>query len=353
MAETRSTTNAMLERTAYTLVRRAQAAIAGYRHFGPGDFCRFLERPAFEAVAAKLAAKYFHRSTNLALYQAVINLYVLYLIVAPVLQRVPYSSKLDWHAGHVLSWFRRYCAGRPARVHVAVKEVARSYAPDTLLSNLEALGLHDGEFNALLLDQFRRGYGEPTVQGRLLNTLFDPVLMLSEREGFALRLGNRFFRAEKEPFPGSCDLRKHFLPVGNYRIGVKGHGGGQHLEIRINEERLHAFRHAIKEVLKGKAEPAFKYRLVREEIRDFVEKTRFARSAEDQVVELKQWLQTKLRSLSGTDRKFKELPDLLVKSWFDRGDHRLYLSRPNFFLDHSSVPEEVFLTFFSPYREEV
>jgi len=353
MAEMKLKVDTMQERTAYTLVRRAQAAVAGYRHFGPGDLCRFLERTAFEIMATKLAEKYFHRSTNLALYQAVINLYVLYLIVAPLLQRVPYSAKLDWHPGHVLSWFRRYCAGRPGRVHVAVKEVARSYAPDTLLANMEALGLHDNEFNALLLDQFRRGYGEPTVQGRLLNTLFDPVMMLSEREGFALRLGNRYFRAEKEPFPGSCDLRKGHLTFGNYRIGVKGHGDGQHLEIRISDERRHAFRHAVKEILKGKAEPAFKYRLVREEIRDFVEKTRFARSAEAEVVELKQWLQTKLRSLSGTDRKFKELPDFLVKSWFDRGDHRFYLSRPNFFLDHSTVPKEVFLNFFSPYREEV
>lgn len=353
MAETRSTTDAMLERTAYTLVRRAQAAIAGYRHFGPGDLCRFLERPAFEAVATRLAAKYFHRSTNLALYQAVINLYVIYLIVAPLLQRVPYSSKLDWHPGHVLSWFRRYCAGRPGRVHVAVNEVPRIFAPDTLLANLEALGLHDGEFNALLLDQFRRGYGQPTVQGRLLNTLFDPLMMLAGREGFALRLGNRYFRAEKAPFPGSSDLRKSFLAVGNYRVGVRNHASGQHLEICISDERLHAFRQAVKEILKGKAEPAFKHRLVREEIRDFVEKTRFARSAETQVVELKHWLQTKLRSLSGTVKKFKELPDFLVKSWFDRGDHRFYLSRPNFFLDHSTVPEEVFLTFFSPYREEV
>lgn len=353
MAETKRKADAMLERTAYTLVRRAQAAIAGYRHFGPDDLCRFLERPAFEVVATKLAAKYFYRSTNLALYQAAINLYVLYLIVAPVLQRIRYSTKLDWHSGHILSWFRRYCAGRPGRVHVAVKEIPRIYAPDMLLANLEALGLHDGEFNALLLDQFRRGYGEPTVQGRLLNTLFDPLMMLAEREGFDLRLGNRYFRAEKEPFPGSSDLRRGFLPVGNYRVGVRNHASGQHLEIRISDERLHTFRQAIKEILKGKAEPAYKYRLVREEIRDFVEKTRFARSAEPEVVELKQWLQTKLRSLSGTDRKFKELPDFLVKSWFDRGDHRFYLSRPNFFLDHSTVPEEVFLTFFSPYREEV
>lgn len=353
MAEIKHSADAMLERTAYFLVRRAQASIADYRHFGPGDLCQYLERPAFEVMANRLAEKYFHRSANLALYRGVQGLYVPYLVVAPLLQRLTYSAKLDWHAGHILSWFRRYCAGRPARVHVAVKEVPRLFAPEKLLASLEALGVRDTDFSALLADHCRRGYGEPTARGRLLNTLFDPLLLLHEREGFALRVGNRFFRAEKEAFSGSVDLRKGYLSVGNYRLRVTAHGSGQHLEIAIADARRKSFRDAVKGILRGNSEPGTKYRLIGNEIRDFVEKTRFARSAGDEVVELKQWLQTKLRSLSGTDRRFKELPDYLVKSWFDRGEHRLFLPRPNFFLDPQSIPEEVYLTFFSPYREEV
>ncbi|HEY4744944.1 MAG TPA: hypothetical protein VIH45_09825 [Desulfuromonadaceae bacterium] len=337
--------------TAYRLVRRAQASIAGYRHYDDGDLARYLERDSFQTMAELLAQHYFHRSTDLALYGQVQALMTVLLVMAPILQRLPLSSKFDWHRGHIVGWFRRHANGRVARFHCGIRTIERVYDPALFAANLEAIGLHDAAMREVLCDLYRRHAGGTTLKDQLAHQLFDPVTMLNMREGFELRHANRFYRLEKVPFADSTDLRLTPADVLDYQVHSVAHHNGHHLEIMIAEHVLVEFRAAIKSITAMSASPQFKVSLIADRIRDLVERTRPARSALPQIRILKTWLAHKLRPLSGTTTDAKRLPDLLLNQWLQRVDHRLHLRAPNFFLSPDKVDRKTFTAFFSPYRE--
>ncbi|WP_041973827.1 hypothetical protein [Geobacter sp. OR-1] len=264
--------------------------------------------------------------------------------------------KPDWHRGHVLGWFRTNCAGPPQRVFAAVREVSREFDKERLTANLAALGVSDGGLLEMLLDHFRRSYGEVTARGRLANTLFDPIMLHDQREGFELRVANRFYRIEKTPFPGCVDLRNLKFRVGGHLIKVSPDNNGRkgsHLEITMTDDVTASFIQRVKMIVSGNSNPEHKLFQLRGEIHDFCERARFARSAGPEVMELKRWLATKVRGLAGNNLGFKRLPDELIYQWHQHLDSRLHLPHPNFFYDPKTVTEEVYMTFFSPYREEM
>lgn len=340
-----------IDRTAFSLVRRAQASIAPFLHFGTGDLEKYLERDSFQIIATRLADHYFHRSNKLVIYTQVVELYHLLLIMAPILQRLPFSCRFDWHRGHVLGHFRHNASGRIGRFHIASREVVRAYQPDLLAANLEAIGIHDSGMVEVLLNLYRRHAGGKALKDLLAHQLFDPILMSSQKEGYELRHGNRLLRLEKTAFDGSVDLRKQDFTVLDFCIRSVDHRGGRHLEITISEECLSGFRQRIKSVIESPAPPEYKLTIIENRLRDFVERTRPARSALAQIQELKIWLSKKLRGLAGTSRAATLLPNLLVNLWLQRVDSHLYLKSPTFFLDASAIEEKTYLKFFSPYRE--
>lgn len=346
-----SFTEVTLDRTAYHLLRRGQASIASYQHFNAGDLVKFLDRATFLTVAERLADKYFHKSTGLTLHNNVVELYQALLVTAPILQRLPLSFKIDWHRGHLLGFIRTHVNGKAGRFHAAIREVERQYQPDRLAANLEALGIHDADFVAVLQDLYRRHCGGATLQHRLAYQLFDPVLLYDDRQGFELRYGNKLLRLEKQPFEGSVDLRHKSLDVLDFSIKSEKHHGGRHLEIDISESCLSAFRLSMKRILESKASPEYKLGAIKVTVQDFVERTRSTRSALQQVKELKIWLANKLRGLAGNAPEARLLPHRMLILWSQRVDSALYLKRPNFFLDPKDTDEKTYLKFFTPYRE--
>lgn len=337
--------------TAYHLVRRAQARIASYRHFGGGDLAQYLERDSFVVMAARLADHYFHRSKSLQVNEQAIEIFMSLLIMAPILQRLPLSFKFDWHRGHLLSFARTNSSGRVGRIYVAVRQVERSYQPDLLAANLEALGIHDAGMVAVLLDLYRRHCGGTTLQHRLAQQLFDPIMLSSAKQGYELRFGNQLLRLEKQPFDGSVDLRHSSVTILDYCLHTAKHIGGQHLEIMISDSCIAEFREHINRIMAAAVSPEYKHASIKNRISDFVERTRSARTAKSQILELKRWLANKVRSLAATRKEAKLLPELLVNLWLQRVDHKLYLKSPSFFFNPSQHAEKTFTTFFSPYRE--
>lgn len=340
-----------IDSTAFSLVRRGQASIASFLHFGTGDLEKYLERNAFQIMATRLADRYFHRSKELVIYTQVVELYHLLLIMAPILQRLPLSCRFDWHRGHVLGHFRRNASGRIGRFHIANREVVRAYQPDLLAANLETIGIHDAGMVEVLLNLYRHHAGGKALKDLLAHQLFDPILMSSQKEGYELRHGNRLLRLEKTAFDGSVDLRKQDFTILDFCIRSVDHRGGRHLDIFISEGCLSEFRQRIRAVIAFPATPEYKLTIIENRLRDFVERTRPARSALPQIQELKIWLANKLRGLAGTSRAATLLPNLLVNLWLQRVDSDLYFKSPTFFLDPSIIDEKTYLTFFSPYRE--
>lgn len=351
MAIIRYKNEVLAENTAYYLTRRGQASIAGYRHFGAGDLSMYLERDAFQIMATRLADHFFHRSNKQAIHAQVVELYHALLIMAPILQRLPFSCKFDWHRGHLLSHFRHNASARIGRFHVASREIVRTYQPNLLAANLEAIGIHDTGMVEVLLDLYRRHAGGTALKDLLAHQLFDPIIMASQKQGFELRYGNRLLRLEKAAFDGAVDLRKQGFTVLVFFIRSLEYRGGRCLEITVSEEYLSIFRERIKDVIKLPASPEYKLKSIENCLRDFVEQTRYARSALPQIQELKIWLANKLRGLAGTSKAATLLPNLLVNLWLQRVDSQLYHKSPTFFLDPAKIPEKTYLSFFSPYRE--
>lgn len=339
------------DKTAYYQVRRAQAAIAGYRHFADGDLARYLQREAFETVASRLTDHFFRRSRGLAIYDQVKELYLAHMILAPILQRLPLSSKYDWHRGHLLGWFRCNANCRTQRFHFATRAVERDYRPELLQVGLETIGIRDGDMVRVLLDLYRRHAGGTTLKDLLAHQLFDPIMAVERREGYELRYANRLFRMERESFADSVDLRKCRATVLDYSIQSVQHRGSRHLEILITEETMAAFRKHVKAILGSAANPERKVVLLEACIRDFVERTRWARSSKEQMKALRSWFCDKLRPLSGTSPQARHVANQLLNRWFQRADHLLYLKKPTFFLNADDVDEQTYTTFFSPYRE--
>lgn len=352
MAEVKSLSNVMNDRAAFHLVRRAQSTIAIYQNFDGGDLAQYLERASFETMAARLTKHFFPNVTEQAVNKLVIDLYTSQLIMAPILQRLPLSAKFDWHRGHLLSFLRMNTCRRRGRFHVAVREVPRMYQPDVLAHVLSLVGIRDSLMVEVLLDLHRRHAGGITLKDHLAYQIFDPLLLSTKKEGFELRHGNHLIRLEKEAFLGSRDLRQEALELLDFQIRSVQHKEGAFLEIRVSQRCLNLFREQIKTLLNTPAEPVFKIRKIEDCIRNLVEQTRHARSAFEQLQELRQWLANKLQPLAGTHSEVKLLPQLLVNKWLQRSDFSLFVKSPNFFFDPTQHNEKTFTTFFSPYREK-
>jgi hypothetical protein len=351
MATITTKTRAISDNTTYHLVRRSQAGIAGYLHFDRGDLAKYLARQSFLSFAGKLADHFFHRSKGLAIHDQVKELFLAHLIMAPILQRLPLSSKYDWHRGHLLSWFRIKANRRSGRFYFGSRAVDREYRPADFCSGLERIGIHDPPFIEFIMDIYRRHAGGTALKDQLAHQLFDPIILSNIKEGYELRFANQLFRLEKGPFEGSVDLRNSWGTFLEYDIRSVEHRGGRHLEIILSRVTLARFRENVKGILESSAPPQHKGRLLENRIRDFVEHARWARTARPQIEELKGWLSDRLRPLSGTLPEAKLLANLLLNLWFQRGEYRLFLMAPNLFLDPRKIEEKTYLVFFSPFRE--
>ncbi|TWJ16890.1 hypothetical protein [Geobacter argillaceus] len=82
--------------------------------------------------------------------------------------------------------------------------------------------------------------------------------------------------------------------------------------------------------MRGSANPEHKLFRIREEIHDLCERAKFARSSGDEIMELKQWLGTKVRGLAGNNRELKKLPNELVYQWHQHLDSNRHQPYPNF-----------------------
>lgn len=281
----------------------------------------------------------------------VIDIYTALLTMAPILQRLPLSFKFDWHRGHLLSFIRTNSSGRVGRFYVAVRQVERSYQPELLAANLEALGIHDAGMVAVLLDLYRCHCGGTTLQHRLAQQLFDPIMLFTKKCGYELRFANQMLHMEKVRFDGSIDLRSEALTLLDYSLRSGAHNGGYHLEIQIADVYMAEFRLHIERIISLSASPEYKLAAGEHKIRDFVERVRSARSAKPQILELKRWLAHKTRSLAATNKEAKALPELLINLWLQRSDAHLYMKSPSFFFNPQQYDEKTYIKLFSPYRE--
>lgn len=236
----------------------------------------------------------------------------------------------------------------------AVQSVNRrcGYAPDTLSANLQHLGIHDAVTVRWLHKLYDRHAGGRGLQHTLANQLFDPIMLLHEMTGHELRIGNRLHRLARTKFPESTDLRRNHAVVFDYLVSCVDDAKGRHVDIKLTDDAINRFKHHVTNILAQSNAPAIKEELLLTAIADFYMRSRWARSAIEQILALKSWLAGKLTALSGTRAEVRHMPNMLVNTYLMKGDTNLYLKAPNFFLNRDCcVDEKTFLNIFTPYRE--
>ncbi len=339
--------------TDYDLVARSQAEIGCIQHFRDGRLSRYLEALSFNNMAYGIAQRYFHNSSNMAIYDHAARVIRALLIIAPVVQRQHLSVRFDWQPGHVLSHFRFYTKGNISRFHFGVRCIDRSYAPELLIANLASMGIHDSLFVDELVELYDRydAKADRTLQHKLADLIFDPILMHGLQTGFELRHGNILYRLEKKPFESSSDLRYAWGTVMQYSIrSCENKLGGKYMEIRLSDEYLETVRVRFKDALAGNNSPAAKVRFLYRIIFDVVHVARWAGSADQQISELSQWLSRQICSLAGTMPSAYDVPKRLYTLWVEKLDNRLLFKVPNFFLYPDKVERDVYMNYFNPFR---
>jgi hypothetical protein len=343
------------ENAAYYLMRRGQAKIASRQHFSSGELLEFRDRSAFATLAGYCCGKYFPHCENLEIGKLVHDLYIDVQVMAPLLQRLPYSMKFDWRRGHVLTWFRVNCNDHIKRFYYSATTFPRTFAPDILTANLNQLGIHCPTYTGMLVEQYKQHYGGGYVRNLLAHCLFDPIVLLNEQEGFTLRVANTIHRLEKEPFPGCVDLsRKQAKINGDYQIRFrrKKKETGGYLVIELTHDAIGRFKDTISTILASNATPEHKYFAVNDRMRNFLECAQWARSAWEQVKDLRYWLVENIKPLYGCLQKapYRNEHDF-ASDYVERRKDGLFLTAPSFFWNPAKVELSTFLQYMSPYRE--
>lgn len=341
------------ENSAFYLMRRGQAVLAQRQHFEHGELCAYRDRDSFQAVANIAAATYFHQAASGQVYPAICDLYSDFQVTAPILQRLPYSFKVDWTEGHVLSWFRAACNDHVKRYFFSSLTLPRTFDTVLLRNNLEILGVHDQPYIDILAEQYKRHYGGNCLRSHLAHRLFDPIFLLNHGEGYRLRVANTIYRLEKQPFPGCLDLRERQAKVlGAFRIRHVNKKGGSFVEILLTHDAVDRFKETVCSIIDSSASPRHKVYVINDRISDVLEAFKYARSAWPQVKDLQNWLVLKMRPLYSTLKDVKRRERGFKDEYIRRRQDSLSLPTPNFFWNPRIVDLSDYLKFMSPYKEK-
>lgn len=336
----------------YINLRKKQAKIVQYQIFDNGILFNYLQQKEFENFARLLADKYFHKSKDLIIFENVLELYNFYLVIAPILQRIVYSFKLDWNRSHFLSLLRKNLAFNVNRKFLRVRQLERQVDPEILELNLRELGIKDKPFIDVAKDLFLRNYNTIGVRGKLANCIFDPIMFLFKRDEFEIRRGNELLKLEKRPFKNSIDIDLESVCFWDYEIkrqkDKKARKG--YLEIKIRPEVIRDFKENMKNIIKSDVTVARKIVLLNQRCDAFIENHKYTKDAFDQINELKNWLNRRVKGIAGTDKRVKPAVDL-TKRYIEKKDTKLRFKKPNFFWNYREYDQKQYINFFSPYRE--
>jgi hypothetical protein len=343
----------MTKQQAYYQLRRAQAHIVQYNIFNTGELLKYIEKEYVKIYAKYLTDFYFHRSKKLVIYNLVYDLYRLFLVIAPILQKQKNSFKLDWNRAVFLGWLRNNLNKKLNRKFVKIETLQRKIDNEKLLQNFLKIGINDELFLEFALDCFKKNYALQTLRGRLANCIFDPIIFFSDKGEKGFRRANEIIRLEKKKFHGCVDIDKKEIVVWDYKIKRETNFilKKTTLNIQISNKDIKKFREKIKDILHSKLSPNKKVLVLKKEIESFTDKHRYTKDAFDQMLDLKYWLTRKTKKLSGTDKTFK-LTTNIIEKWKDKMSIEIFLRKPNFFWNIQEIKEENYKYFFSPYREE-
>lgn len=376
----------LTKESAYYQLSRLMAKLVRIGEYHGRKMYEVMQRPTVKMIAAQAVEKYFSRGEDTMKVKRDMRLmYQAFLVMAPILQRIPRSLHIDQHRGHVLTWLRMYAGGNAQRRFVATSEVKRVHNPALLTKRLEKLGVHDRTFTRILVALFRSYYWRDTVAGNLARLLFDPILIDVPRDRHVLRVGNRVYTLHKQGGNKTINLNKSPFVIFDYTIRYDQAALKNKLTIILSSAAIATFKKKVRGIMSRRADPKYKVGEIEKAIDRFSEKAKWAKDDQKGVIELRNWLWQTMQPLmtskagKATDGKKKKqteaqiignkalkaeaeafkidvghVPNVLLKLWMQKRLQTtgLIKARSNVLYDlDKSVPLDVFLNFLSPYRE--
>lgn len=339
----------------YANLRKMQSTLVRCHAYFTGDLMNCYEAGVVRRYSEHLVKTFFPATEGLIIREDLLRLFRVFLVMAPKLQQN--KARLDWHQGHILTWIRRTANRNACRWYLKEEIVKRRHDPEMFLENLRFVGFKDDTFNHKVIELFKRYYTATGQKGHLANRIFDPVMFFSlPIEGHSIKVGDHVYRAEKDPFDGSQDIREGITICDvHMKYGVKMVRGetGRRIDQNIPEERLTVVRSTVSRIIGRRYDHMAKVREIEKIIGQFAEDARFAKSAYHQINDLAFWLKQKLKPLvSPSYKKAAQIPDLLKDHWRVRSQESniFWVNKSNFFWDYNKVEERVYRHFFSPYQ---
>lgn len=339
----------------YANLRRIQETLVSYHAYFPRDLVSYYESGLVNRYGEHLTETFFPATDGLVIREDLIRLFRAFLVMAPKLQQL--KARLDWHLGHILTWIRRTANRNACRWHLQERKLDRHHEPELLKANLRLAGFRDDPFNLEIIELFKKYFTAPGRKGNLANRIFDTIMFLNiPLEGHAVRIGNLVYRAEKDPFEGSQNIREGAI-IGDLHLHYKpkvlrGEAVGR-IDITITTEKVAVVKSAVSKSISRKGDPVEKVREIEKLIGQFAEDVRFAKSAYHQINDLAFWLRQKLKPLvSPSYKKAAVIPDHLRDLWKIKAQESdiFWVNNSNFFWDWHNVEEKVYRHFFSPYQ---
>lgn len=334
----------------YYLVRRAQLRIVMRTHFRNGELYDIMNRSAFQQTSEKLTDKYFYRS-GATVYDEIKELYQLYLVLAPTMQKIKNSFKVDWTKGHAISWLRRLFNGRVRHWYYIHTENERRHDTELLLSRLRDHGIADKRFLDEAIERYLCFWGSDGLKGSLANCIFDPFMYRVKDSG--IRIGSSVIETSQGKLDGRSNIFEKPIEIMSYHVVVYEKSGRTHINVTIRPDVISDFKKRCELIISTRTTPQYKLVQLSSLISQLLETAKYAKDSFYQIRELQSWTDKKFRKLSGTDKEFKAIICNMTSNFMEKVVSKYTYQRTNFFWDKNlnDIPEKTFFIYFSPYRE--
>lgn len=335
------------------LVRRAQRslALAGeYRQLH-----QFLERDSFQAVAWTLTEKYLPRSASkgLALADLAHEIYLHWLILAPIAGQAQGYWRPWWSPGIVMGWLRvhvnhykKTCLGR----------IRLNWDAVELDSGAKVFRIRDADFLASLAALLPQIHVQ-TLRGQLARYALGGLVWHSQAEqalewARASRSGLMWWEDEilflaRKPFEAGAiswvDLRDTAADILEWQIRVRD----EKLTAVMRPEALSRLKSRIAQILESDGQPHFKMRQINAAIAAYHHWAKYAFDARRQAIELEPWIWRRIK------RSIIQVQPNLKSSYFNlqnaAWNTALRYGRASYLLDRN-VTDEQWIQIWNPRR---
>lgn len=183
------------------------------------DLYSLTQRKSFDEVSNQLLSIYANKSDE-EKKPLIKNLFLVWLVLAPILDKQRYSFKLDWTKSNFFSWVGFY-TNQNNKYYFALEKTFEVYSSSELEKAFKELKIVDKKFIKLAIDAYLAFYGSYTVFGKLAKSIFNKVffaLEKQEKDSVYLVRNNKLLILSKKQFAESKNIIKEPVKMWDYQI---------------------------------------------------------------------------------------------------------------------------------------